>query len=135
LEGPEILRVRSISSSFVINYICIFVLVQRTLFSQTVCNQQWPWRENIRVDLFTILIDERELDLGFRYIVTMHTRILAIHLAYQASCMILMEMTRDLQQEGRSSLNCIINNEDLELSFVEELVNVPLLFTLGIVTL
>jgi len=28
---------------------------------------QWPWRENFRIDLFTILIDERELDFEFRY--------------------------------------------------------------------
>ena len=38
-------------------------MVQRTLFSQTVCNG----RENFRIDLFTILMDERESDLEFRY--------------------------------------------------------------------
>ena len=38
-------------------------MVQRTFFSQTVCNG----RENFRIDVFTFLIDQLESDLEFRY--------------------------------------------------------------------
>jgi len=57
--GPK----RTISSNFVSDYVCIFALVQRTFFSQTVCNG----RDNFRIDVFTILIDQLESDLEFRY--------------------------------------------------------------------
>ena len=60
--GPQNF-VRTISSNFISNYICIFALFQRTFFSHTVCNG----RENFRIDVFTIVIDQLESDLEFRY--------------------------------------------------------------------
>ena len=59
--GPKIF-VKTIYSNFLSNYICHFVLVQPTFFSQTLSNG----RENFRIDVFTILIDQLESYLEFR---------------------------------------------------------------------
>jgi len=40
-----------------------FCIGSTHVFSQTVCND----RENFRIDVFTILIDQLESDLEFRY--------------------------------------------------------------------
>jgi len=92
-------------------------LFQRTLFSETVCSG----RENFRIDLFTILIDESKSDLEFRCNAHKNTWD-----SLGVSGKVHEENGEELIAGGKNLIQ--LCNEDLEPSFIEELVNVAVYF-------